>query len=305
MAGHGGAPAMMSECVAMVPRMSSRTSRPVIGVVLGVVILAGIGWCADVDGGGDALGGGSAFRDTETSQAVPTTPAGSSSDSLLPPTPAPAPAPAPPPGEPGAPPAPEAPAPGGDPLVPAAREAVGQLEVKGRAPKTGYDRDLFGQAWSDDVGVEFGRNGCDTRNDILARDLQEITFKPGTRDCVVLTGVLHGPYTGDVVAFQRGQGTSSLVQIDHVVAMSDAWQKGAQQLTEEQRRDFANDPLNLMAVSGWANQQKGAGDTATWLPPRREFRCGYVSRQVLVKERYGLWVTQAERDAMDRILASC
>ena len=90
-----------------------------------------------------------------------------------------------------------------------------------------------------------------------------------------------------------------------MVALSDAWQKGAQQLTEEQRRDFANDPLNLMAVAGWANQQKGDGDTATWLPPRREFRCSYVSRQVLVKERYGLWVTAAERDAMDRILASC
>ena len=89
------------------------------------------------------------------------------------------------------------------------------------------------------------------------------------------------------------------------VAMSDAWQKGAQQLTEEQRRDFANDPLNLLAVAGWANQQKGDGDTATWLPPRREFRCSYVSRQVLVKDRYGLWVTQAERDAMDRVLAGC
>ena len=183
--------------------------------------------------------------------------------------------------------------------------ALPQLEVKGRAPRTGYDRDLFGQSWTDDVSVEFGRNGCDTRNDILKRDLTDLTFRPGTRDCVVLTGVLEGPYTGERIEFTRGQDTSSEVQIDHVVALSDAWQKGAQQLTEEQRRDFANDPLNLMAVAGWANQQKGDGDTATWLPPRREFRCSYVSRQVLVKERYGLWVTAAERDAMDRILASC
>ena len=121
----------------------------------------------------------------------------------------------------------------------------------------------------------------------------------------MLSGVLYGPYTGDRIEFVRGQGTSSLVQIDHVVALADAWQKGAQQMTAERRRDLANDPLNLQAVAGWVNQQKGAGDTATWLPPRRESRCGYVSRQVLVKERYGLWVTPAERDAMDRILAGC
>lgn len=179
------------------------------------------------------------------------------------------------------------------------------LPVKGRAPKTGYDRDLFGQAWSDDVSAEFGHNGCDTRNDILKRDLQEITFKPGTRDCVVLTGVLYGPYTGKRIDFVRGQGTSTAVQIDHVVALSDAWQKGAQQLSTDQRRELANDPLNLMAVDGRTNQQKGAGDTATWLPPNTDFRCSYVARQVLVKERYALWVTQAEREAMERILSSC
>lgn len=284
----------------MVRPMSSRTSRSIVAVVVGVVVLAGIGRCADIgDDSAGTIGGPS------TSQVGTQEPASSSSDPALPGEPA-----ATPPAEPApeAPPAPDADPEAGvpvDPLVPVARDLLPQLEVKGRAPKTGYDRDLFGQAWSDDVGAEFGRNGCDTRNDILKRDLQELTFRPGTRDCVVLTGVLNGPYTGERIEFTRGQGTSSDVQIDHVVAMSDAWQKGAQQLTEEQRRDFANDPLNLMAVSGWANQQKGAGDTATWLPPRREFRCGYVSRQVLVKERYGLWVTQAERDAMDRILASC
>ena len=286
----------------MVPRMSSRTSRSIVGVVLGVAVLAGIGWCAEVDGPGGSVGtdGPGVISGSEGSEAEPWEQDSSS--------PAPLPAPAPASGDPAAPgdPAsPEAAAPGVDPLVPQARAVLNQLEVKGRAPKTGYDRDLFGQAWTDDVGVEFGRNGCDTRNDILQRDLEEITFRPGTNDCVVLTGVLNGPYTGERIDFQRGQDTSSLVQIDHVVALSDAWQKGAQQLTAEQRRDFANDPLNLLAVSGWANQQKGDGDTATWLPPRREFRCSYVSRQVLVKERYGLWVTVAERDAMDRVLSAC
>ncbi|WP_312027416.1 HNH endonuclease family protein [Dietzia sp. B32] len=275
--------------------MSSGTPRAIGAVVLGVVVLAGIGWCADVEDGASGTIG------TTPTSAVD--PEGTTSPSS-PGTPPPVDAQPAPPAQPEPPVVPDA-GPSGDPLVAAAREALPQLEVKGRAPKTGYDRDLFGQSWTDDVSVEFGRNGCDTRNDILRRDLRDITFRPGTRDCVVLTGVLEGPYTGERIDFVRGQGTSSEVQIDHVVAMSDAWQKGAQQLTEEQRRDFANDPLNLLAVAGWANQQKGDGDTATWLPPRREFRCSYVSRQVLVKDRYGLWVTPAERDAMDRVLAGC
>ena len=279
----------------MVRPMSSRTSRSIVAVVVGVVVLAGLGRCAEIGDDDTGAAGGPA-----TSQVVTQEPASPSSPDL-PPSVEPAPAP------------PAEPAPVGgadagapiDPLVPVARELLPQLEVKGRAPKTGYDRDLFGQAWSDDVGAEFGRNGCDTRNDILKRDLQELTFRPGTRDCVVLTGVLNGPYTGERIEFTRGRDTSTEVQIDHVVALSDAWQKGAQQLTVDQRREFANDPLNLLAVSGRANQQKGDGDTATWLPARKEFRCSYVSRQVLVKERYGLWVTQAERDAMDRVLGGC
>ncbi|KAA0917954.1 HNH endonuclease family protein [Dietzia sp. ANT_WB102] len=275
--------------------MSSGTPRAIGAVVLGVVVLAGIGWCAEAE---DARPG--TIGIPPTSVVVPERTISPSS-----------PVPAPTAGAESASPDEHAPpaAPGGDtagdPLIASARGALPRLAVKGRAPKTGYDRALFGQSWTDDVSVEFGRNGCDTRNDILKRDLQDVTFRPGTRDCVVLTGVLDGPYTGERIEFVRGQATSSQVQIDHVVALSDAWQKGAQQLTEEQRRDFANDPLNLLAVAGRANQQKGDGDTATWLPPRREFRCSYVSRQVLVKERYGLWVTQAERDAMDRVLAGC
>ncbi|GLB64055.1 hypothetical protein NCCP2495_19340 [Dietzia sp. NCCP-2495] len=288
----------------MVPGMSSTTSRSVFGITLAVAVVAGIGWCSD-QGGVAGPGETGASGEPGISQTVTSAAPSSSGPASTPPS-APAPGtdaalPPPPPGEP----APPAPGPPPDPLIPAARAAVGQLEVKGRAPKTGYDRDLFGQAWSDDVGVEFGHNGCDTRNDILRRDLVEATLKPGTRDCVVLTGVLTGPYSGERIEFQRGQGTSSQVQVDHVVALSDAWQKGAQRLTVDQRRDFANDPLNLLAVAGHVNQSKSDGDAATWLPPRREFRCSYVARQVMVKERYGLWVTHAERDAIDRVLATC
>ncbi|MFJ5693310.1 DUF1524 domain-containing protein [Arthrobacter sp. NPDC093125] len=173
------------------------------------------------------------------------------------------------------------------------------LPIKGRAPKTGYDRDLFGQAWSD-----VDRNGCDTRNDTLKRDLTSITFT-NTVPCKVQTGILADPYTGTTISFLRGAATSSDVQIDHVVALSDAWQKGAQQLTLEQRTAFANEPLNLQATDGPTNMKKGDGDAATWLPPNKGFRCEYVARQIVVKATYTLWVTQAEHDAMADILADC
>ena len=95
------------------------------------------------------------------------------------------------------------------------------------------------------------------------------------------------------------------MQIDHVVALSDSWQKGAQQWDTAKREAFANDPLNLLAADGPLNQQKGDGDTATWLPPNKAFRCAYVARQVGVKYTYGLWVTQAEQDAMVGVLSTC
>jgi hypothetical protein len=122
---------------------------------------------------------------------------------------------------------------------------------------------------------------------------------------VVLSGILNDPYTATLVNFLRGNSTSTAVQIDHVVALSDAWQKGAQQLSPAQRQSFANDPLNLLAVDGTANQQKSDGDAATWLPPNKTFRCEYVARQIAVKSSYSLWVTQAEHDAMARVLGDC
>ncbi|TWD48382.1 excalibur calcium-binding domain-containing protein [Arthrobacter sp. AG367] len=178
-------------------------------------------------------------------------------------------------------------------------DLLATLSIKGRAPKTGYDRAQFGQAW-----LDVDRNGCDTRNDILRRDLTGITYTNSV-PCKVQTGTLADPYTGKTISFVRGSGTSTAVQIDHVVALSDAWQKGAQQLTTEQRTAFANDPLNLQATDGPTNQQKGDGDAATWLPPNKPFRCEYVARQISVKATYGLWVTQAEHDAMARILGDC
>jgi hypothetical protein len=178
------------------------------------------------------------------------------------------------------------------------------LEVKGRAPKTGYERSQFGPAWSDDVSVPGGHNGCSTRNDILARDLTDVQTKAGTHGCVVLSGVLNDPYTGAVIDFVRGPASSEAVQIDHIVALSDAWQKGAAGWDADTRRKLANDPGNLQATAGWANQQKGDGDAATWLPPNRSYRCTYATRIVDVKYRYRLWVTSAENAALVRILTN-
>ncbi|HYN71114.1 MAG TPA: DUF1524 domain-containing protein [Nakamurella sp.] len=186
-----------------------------------------------------------------------------------------------------------------------ALQVLAGLPIQGRAPKTGYRRDQFGQAWSDDVDVEGGHNGCDTRNDILRRDITAPQSKPGTQGCVVRSGTLADAYSDQIIAFVRGETTSEAVQIDHMVALSNAWQTGAQQLTAAQRQDFANDPLNLQAVSAPVNGAKGDGDAATWLPPHVGYRCEYVGRQIQVKARHGLWVVPAEHDAMARVLAGC
>ena len=173
------------------------------------------------------------------------------------------------------------------------------LEVKGRAPMTGYDRKLFG------VGaLDFDQNGCDYRNDTLRRDLDSMDLRPGPHVCVVERGSMVDPYTGVEVGFVRNVRPYE-IEIDHVVALGDAWQKGAQQWSPDQRLRFANDPRNLLATSRSANQRKKHGDAATWLPPNQAFRCTYVARQVEVKAAYGLAVTAAERDAMHGVLRSC
>ena len=192
-------------------------------------------------------------------------------------------------------------------IAPAQAEAAAsalsviQAQVtKGRAAKTGYTRAQFGPAWSD-----VDRNGCDTRNDILRRDLTNEVFKEKTNGCTVLSGTLVDPFSGETINFVQGAKTSSDVQIDHLVALSNAWQTGAFKLTAEQRKSLANDPLNLLAVKGRLNSQKGDGDAATWLPPLKSYRCDYVSRQIAVKMKYKLWFTAPEKEVMIRILKTC
>jgi hypothetical protein len=170
------------------------------------------------------------------------------------------------------------------------------LPVKGRAPKTGYSRDAFGQRWAD-----VDRNG----NDILKRDMTSVVYKAKTRNCVVLSGTFIDRYSGETINFVRGDVSSMEVQIDHVVALSNSWQTGAFKLSITQRTALANDPLNLFAVKGRLNSQKGDGDAATWLPPLKSFRCAYVAQQIAVKAKYSLWVVAPEKAAMLAILAQC
>ena len=170
------------------------------------------------------------------------------------------------------------------------------LVVKGKAPKTGYSRSSFSH-WRDP-----DRNGCDARNDILRRDLINLVAKEGTDGCKIVSGELNDPYSGTTIQFVLG---SSDVDIDHVVALSHAWQVGAFQWSDTKRLEFANDPMNLLAVSARLNRQKGDADAATWLPPAKSYRCAYVSRQVVVKVKYGLWVTAPEKAQIQKVLQSC
>lgn len=184
----------------------------------------------------------------------------------------------------------------------AALALLDTIPIKGRAPKTGYSRAQFGKAWTDDVDVEGGHNNCDTRSDILRRDLSDVVTDD---DCRVLSGVLHDPYTGKDVPFDREEGTDVLVQIDHIVPLLNAWETGAQGWDQSTRVQFANDPSNLLAVSGKANRTKRAGDVATWLPRNKNFRCEYVTKVVGVKAKYGLWMTPAEHAKASEILTGC
>ncbi len=178
--------------------------------------------------------------------------------------------------------------------APLATEILAQLEVKGRAPKTGYKRTEFYNGWP-------MVDGCSLRQRILKREFGDSAVLDG---CTVIAGEFDEPYTGEHRIFTE-KSEISKIQIDHVVALSDAWQKGAQYMPYEVRNSIATDPLNLLAVDGSANEKKSDGDAATWLPPNKKFRCAYVARQVSVKYKYGLWVTEAEKEAILRVLTNC
>lgn len=181
--------------------------------------------------------------------------------------------------------------------APTAVAVLEKLEIKGRAPKTGYTREEFYKTWPT---IE----GCSLRQRIIRREVGETAVLADDK-CTVTQGSFVEPYTGKELNLKEKAEFSKGVQIDHVVALSDAWQKGAQNLSADERYSLATDPLNLLAVDSSANQGKSDGDAATWLPPNKGFRCQYVARQVSVKYKYRLWVTEAEHDAIARILETC
>ncbi|PLS29152.1 HNH endonuclease family protein [Bifidobacterium parmae] len=183
-----------------------------------------------------------------------------------------------------------------------AADVLATLAVDDDPNASGYSRDAFGYRETDDDG-----NGCDIREDVLARDLKDVTFKgaTGRYACTVASGTLDDPYTGKTIRFTRGATTSAAVQIDHVVALENAWQSGAREWDTAKRYRYGNDPYNLLAVDGPANQEKGSASAAYWLPTNGAYRCDYVARQIGVKSKYGLTVTSAEKDAMLAVLHTC
>jgi hypothetical protein len=164
----------------------------------------------------------------------------------------------------------------------------------------GYDRALFGQAWAD-----VDHNGCDTRNDVLRRDLVDVATKPGTRGCVVRSGTLHDPHTGRTIAFTRGETTSVAVQIDHRWPLVLAWRHRAASWTDAQREAFANDPAELVAVDGTQNEEKSGSGPAAWMPPNAGDACSYAASFVAVATKWRLSIGTADEHALDRTLTGC
>ena len=178
-----------------------------------------------------------------------------------------------------------------------AKDVLENLAVKDKDTEHKYYRKQFYDNWA------ITASGCNTREAILARDLTDVEYKPNS--CKVASGKLDDPYTGKTIQFERGEATSSAVQIDHVVALSNAWATGAFQLDKDTRLAISQDPLNLLAVDGPANQEKSDQAADTWLPSNQPFQCQYVARQISVKYKYKLWVTPAEKLAMQKVLATC
>lgn len=172
--------------------------------------------------------------------------------------------------------------------------AAQALVERGRSATTNYSRDAYGSAWKD-----VDRNGCDTRNDVLGRDFTTAIYKAGTNDCKVIGGTWTDPYSNESYTFTE---QPSEAQIDHVVALSNAWQMGADLWTDQMRTEFANDPLNLIVTVASLNRQKSDSNAASWLPPYKPGRCDFIARQVAVKTKWRLFVTSSEKSAMLAIL---
>lgn len=191
-------------------------------------------------------------------------------------------------------------------VAPGVDVLAGVAEIPARVPAYDYRRDAFGKSWTDDTTAPGSHNGCDTRNDILDRDLVDKTYVSIKR-CpnAVGTGTLLDPYTSAVVPFVRGNRTGASVQIDHLVPLALAWDLGARDWTDEMRARFANDPANLLAVDGPTNQDKGAGGPSDWMPPNTAFHCQYAVQFIEVLRGYRLPVDAPSAAVLRKAAATC
>jgi hypothetical protein len=191
-------------------------------------------------------------------------------------------------------------------VAPGVDVLAGVAEAPMRIRGYDYRRAAFGESWTDDNDAPGGHNGCDTRNDILDRDLVDKTYVSIKR-CpnAIATGTLHDPYTNDTIAFVRGNQTGAAVQIEHIVPLAYAWDLGARNWTDEMRLRFANDPANLLAVDGPANQDKGDQEPATWMPPNTAFRCQYAIQFIVVLRGYGLPVDAPSAPVLREAADTC
>lgn len=191
-------------------------------------------------------------------------------------------------------------------LAPGADVLAGVVEIPVRVPGHDYRRDAFGESWDDDNDAPGGHNGCDTRNDILDRDLVEKSYVAITRcPTAVATGTLIDPYTNATIAFVRGNRVGASVQIDHIVPLALAWDLGARNWSDALRLRFANDPANLLAVDGPANQDKGDSEPAVWMPPNRAFWCQYAVQFAAVLRGYGLPVDAPSARVLREAAGTC
>ena len=190
-------------------------------------------------------------------------------------------------------------------VAPGVDVLAGVAEIPERVRGYDYRRDAFGEAWTDDTTAPGGFNGCDTRNDVLARDLSAVVFREGSGECKVLEGVLVDPYDGHTESFTSGEQTSPLVQIYHIVALAWAWRHGADRWSDAERLVFANDPANLVVTADEINSAKSDSGPAEWMPPAAASVCGYVIAWVSVVDAYDLGITGPDREAARSALTRC
>lgn len=173
--------------------------------------------------------------------------------------------------------------------------ALADLSVAKPEDDNTYERDAFGDGWAD-----LDSDGCETRDEILARDLTNVVTDDG---CDVKSGTLHDPYTGQTIHFTDDEWWT--VHVDHIYPLAHAWRMGADDWTAEKRLRFANDPINLLAVDGPTNSSKGDSGPGEWVPLTRDYACTYGRKYVRVATTYNLPVTDADRDSLAALLATC